>query len=256
LVICPPDKPVFIYRTPEFRAAKLRCQPYRNESGQDPSISAVADTGADAISANSWTRPAGRVRHDQGSRHRSHGRIDLLIASDFSTSVLLRNVPDSTAAGWHFRNETSSSPITDENGMGSSLLDIDNDGNLEWFVTSILDPEAVAAGNWGKTGNRLYSNASTTDQIAFTDITTQAGVGDGYWGWGSCAADFNNDGFIDLFHVNGFGNIPASAGHGRPGSGRAAGLPRGHRTVPGKAIASFHQQCRRNFLQPGNWLGY
>jgi hypothetical protein len=110
--------------------------------------------------------------------------------------VLLRNVPDSTAAGWHFRNETSSSPITDENGMGSSLLDIDNDGNLEWFVTSILDPDAVAAGNWGKTGNRLYSNASTTDQIAFTDITTQAGVGDGYWGWGSCAADFNNDGSL------------------------------------------------------------
>jgi hypothetical protein len=130
--------------------------------------------------------------------------------------VLLRNVPDSTAAGWHFRNETSSSPITDENGMGSSLLDIDNDGNLEWFVTSILDPDAVAAGNWGKTGNRLYSNASTTDQIAFTDITTQAGVGDGYWGWGSCAADFNNDGFIDLFHVNGFGYIPASLGTDAP----------------------------------------
>ncbi|HUG72038.1 MAG TPA: CRTAC1 family protein, partial [Steroidobacteraceae bacterium] len=44
--------------------------------------------------------------------------------------------------------------------------------------------------------------------IAFTDITEQAGVRDGYWGWGACAADFNNDGFIDLFHGNGFGYIP------------------------------------------------
>lgn len=26
----------------------------------------------------------------------------------------------------------------------------------------------------------------------------------GYWGWGSCFADFNNDGDTDLFHVNGF----------------------------------------------------
>jgi hypothetical protein len=136
------------------------------------------------------------------------GRIDLVVASDFLTSAALRNVPDNTAAGWHFENETFESPITDQNGMGSTLLDLDNDGNLEWFVTSILDPTGVALGNWGVTGNRLYRNASTVERIAFTDITDEAGVRDGYWGWGSCAADFNNDGFIDLFHVNGFGHIP------------------------------------------------
>jgi hypothetical protein len=63
-------------------------------------------------------------------------------------------------------------------------------------------------GNWGSTGNRLYRNVSSADRIAFSDITAQAGVRDGNWGWGACAADFNNDGFIDLFHVNGFGRIP------------------------------------------------
>ena len=26
----------------------------------------------------------------------------------------------------------------------------------------------------------------------------------GYWGWGSCFADFNNDAHLDLFHVNGW----------------------------------------------------
>ena len=26
---------------------------------------------------------------------------------------------------------------------------------------------------------------------------------EGYWGWASCAADFTNDGYLDIFHVNG-----------------------------------------------------
>jgi hypothetical protein len=90
---------------------------------------------------------------------------------------------------------------------------MDNDGSLEWFVTSIYDKSAPA-GNWGATGNRLYRNASTEERIAFEDITDRARVRDGFWGWGACAADFDNDGFIDLFHVNGFGYIPYSNGLG------------------------------------------
>ena len=38
----------------------------------------------------------------------------------------------------------------------------------------------------------------------FEDVTDVAGVRLGHWGWGSCFADFNNDGHLDLFHVNGF----------------------------------------------------
>jgi cytochrome c peroxidase len=134
------------------------------------------------------------------------GRIDLVIASDFSTSIVLRNVPNT--GGWHFENETRLSPITDQNGMGSALLDIDNDGNLEWFVTSVLDESSHPVGNWGATGNRLYRNASSGGHLRFTDVTDSAHLRHGHWGWGACAADFNNDGFIDVFQVNGFGRIP------------------------------------------------
>ncbi len=137
------------------------------------------------------------------------GLADLVIASDFETSVTLRNAAGASP-GPRFVDETDRSVITDQNGMGSALLDIDNDGKLEWFVTSIFGP-AVAAGNWGTTGNRLYRNASTPDRIVFEDITDDAGVRDGLWGWGACAADFDNDGFTDIFHVNGFGYIPYSS---------------------------------------------
>ena len=47
----------------------------------------------------------------------------------------------------------------------------------------------------------------------FEDVTEAAGVRLGSWGWGSCFADFNNDGHLDLFHVNGYitGNFNTNA---------------------------------------------
>ena len=59
------------------------------------------------------------------------------------------------------------------------------------------------------TGNRLYRNDSSRTQIQLENATETAGVADGNWGWGACFADFNNDGYLDIFHVNGFGNIPS-----------------------------------------------
>ncbi|WP_421711283.1 FG-GAP-like repeat-containing protein [Alcanivorax sp.] len=134
------------------------------------------------------------------------GELDLLLASDFGTSVVMQGAGDGT-----FVNITDRSIITDENGMGSALGDYDNDGDLDWFVTSIYDPDGVAEANWGVTGNRLYRNNSNGGDILLENVTQEAGIADGNWGWGACFADFNNDGFLDIFHVNGFGHIPDSA---------------------------------------------
>lgn len=140
------------------------------------------------------------------------GRQDLVIASDFVTSVTLEH---DTEAETVFRNVTDRSVISDENGMGSAVGDFDNNGRLDWFVTSVRDRVEEPLGNWGVTGNRFYRNAGDPGgELKFEDATDEAGVRDGSWGWGACAADFNNDGFLDIFHVNGFGDVPP----GVPGS--------------------------------------
>lgn len=122
------------------------------------------------------------------------GWPDILLAADFGTSKIFLNQQDGT-----FLN-TTTDVISDENGMGSAVADYDNDGDLDWFVSSIWDPDPIGFG-WGVTGNRLYRNHGNG---TFEDVTDEAGVRQGYWGWAACFADFNNDSNVDLFHVNGF----------------------------------------------------
>ncbi len=130
------------------------------------------------------------------------GFPDILVVGDFGTSKVFLNQRDLT-----FR-DISDSTIDDENGMGAAIGDYDGDGDLDWFVSSIYDPDGIAEGNWGVTGNRLYRN---TGNGIFEDKTEESGLRHGFWGWGSTFADLNNDGHLDLFHVNGFGVDPGDA---------------------------------------------
>ena len=135
------------------------------------------------------------------------GNLDLTIASDFGNSQLFWNNGNET-----FTDGTTSASVgTDENGMGTTVADFDNDGLLDWFVTSIYDPnkasrEGDEQGAWGITGNRLYLN---NGDRTFTDYTDTAGVRDGSWGWGSVALDYDNDGDLDLAMTNGV-NFPGA----------------------------------------------
>ncbi len=125
------------------------------------------------------------------------GWPDLLATGDFGDTHLFRNL------GGTFELDQAHEAILDvENGMGAAIEDYDNDGDLDWFISSIWDPDGVAERNWGITGNRLYRNDGNGN---FLDVTEEAGVRHGYWGWGSCMVDFDLDGWPDIFHVNGYG---------------------------------------------------
>lgn len=136
------------------------------------------------------------------------GFQDIVIASDFNTSVVLQNVPSGSGQLRKFRDVTDREIIKDQNGMGSVVADLDNDGDLDWFVTSIAYKDQDDEFFKGSLGNRLYRNESTIENVLFSDVTNTAGVSDGGWAWGACAADFNNDGWKDIFHENGYSYYP------------------------------------------------
>ena len=123
------------------------------------------------------------------------GDLDLLIASDFKTSQVYSNDGDGT-----FTRTTDRAVIKDQAGMGAAVADYDNDGDMDWFVTSIYKVDEGSNELLGY-GNRLYANDGAG---TFTDVTDAAGVANGGWAWGSCFADFDNDGNLDIFHVNGW----------------------------------------------------
>jgi len=121
----------------------------------------------------------------------SDGRADLAIASDHHTSRIFWNNGDGT-----FVDGTTAAGVgSDEFGMGSSVGDYDNDGDLDWFVTSIYEQ-----GDALRDGNRLYRNDGDR---TFSDATDAAGVRDGAWGWGAAMFDYDNDGDLDLVEANG-----------------------------------------------------
>ncbi|HEX3248549.1 MAG TPA: CRTAC1 family protein [Pyrinomonadaceae bacterium] len=77
-------------------------------------------------------------------------------------------------------------------GMGLAVGDYDNDGRVDFHITNFSDDSNV-----------LYHNDGDQN---FTDITFQVGLGEvsiPFLGWGTSFIDYDNDGWLDLFVVNG-----------------------------------------------------
>ena len=130
----------------------------------------------------------------------SFGRInddpwpDIVVAGDFATSQLMVNFGDGTFGA------LDNSVMRDaQYGMGSSLGDIDNDGDLDWFVSSIFGP----GNEWSiPRGNRIFLNEGGPSLIV--DDTDRLGVADGSFAWASCFLDIDNDADLDIYHTNGY----------------------------------------------------
>jgi hypothetical protein len=120
---------------------------------------------------------------------------DILLSADYGNSKVLVN---NAGAGYV---DYTPPTINDRSGMGNTVADYDNDGDLDWYVSAIGDTREEFLFIGLLDGSRLYQNDGDGN---YTNVTKAAGVTQTYWGWGTCFADFNNDGFQDLFTVNGY----------------------------------------------------
>jgi len=84
--------------------------------------------------------------------------------------------------------------LLETTGCGVAVLDVDGDGWLDIFLVNGTTLEGFPSAKAPMC--HLYRNRRDG---TFEDVTTRAGVGQGGWGQGACAADYDNDGRDDLF---------------------------------------------------------
>ena len=127
---------------------------------------------------------------------------DITLATDFGMAQLLLN---DLSAHDQFIDSTNEAIHSVQFAMGSALGDIDFDGDLDWFVTSIREWNVSEMDPPELTGNHLFRNSgSDFSETGFEDITSTARVHIGGWGWAACFLDFDNDTDLDIYHTNGW----------------------------------------------------
>jgi len=121
------------------------------------------------------------------------GRPDLFVADDSTPNYLYRN-----DGNGHFTDVSyiSGTAVSNDGGemagMGIAVCDFNHTGRFSIHVTNFEDQS-----------NSLYRNDGN---MTFTEVSHTAHIGDvtvPYLGWGTGCVDFDNDGWPDLFVVNG-----------------------------------------------------
>jgi len=84
--------------------------------------------------------------------------------------------------------------ILETTGNGVVIFDYDNDGLMDIFLPNGTTLDGQGRGKTS-TGH-LYHNLGN---LRFEDVTEKAGLAKVGWGQGGCAADYDNDGYKDLF---------------------------------------------------------
>jgi hypothetical protein len=155
------------------------------------------------------------------------GWPDLYVGNEFGTGRLYRNRRDGTFADVTEATGTATRSAT----MGVAWGDYDGDGHLDLYISAmhansrwvLFHPDFPQPIPWylrllgavdGHVRQRIhqYSDELTRGSTllrnngdgTFTDISDTARVRDTQWGWAAEFLDYNNDGHLDLYAVNGF----------------------------------------------------
>lgn len=119
--------------------------------------------------------------------------------SRMTSPLFSQMLPEET--GVLFRHENGAAgekEMIETMGSGCALLDYDKDGRLDIYLVN-----GARLPSFSKQApqyfNRLYRNEGN---FRFSDVTSTAGVAGNGYGMGVTAADYDNDGFTDLYVTN------------------------------------------------------
>jgi hypothetical protein len=147
----------------------------------------------DVSQASKITAPGERYSVSVTTLDYDHdGWPDLYVAVDSQASILYHNNRDGTFTDTGVEAGVAySEDGREQAGMGTSAGDYDGDGRLDLAKTNFVDD----------TPNVYRNNGDGS----FTEMTGPAGLGSvtRFLGWGVAFVDYDNDGWPDLFIVNG-----------------------------------------------------
>jgi hypothetical protein len=126
---------------------------------------------------------------------RGTGYPDLFIANDYGVSELFANDHG------RFREIGRDAGVgyAPKSGMNASVGDVLNQGRFAIYVSNISEEGILLQ------GNNLWVPSSTVGGILrYENLARSMGVDLGGWSFGAQFADLNNDGFLDLYVVNGY----------------------------------------------------
>ncbi|MEO1712819.1 MAG: CRTAC1 family protein [Bacteroidota bacterium] len=200
-----------------FNLEKTNLRPFRDSVGGDKLFENVGDQFVDvsekagiygSVISFGLGVTIGDVNRD--------GWQDIYVSNDFfERDYLYINQQDGTFSEVleeRFRSISAAS-------MGADMADINNDGFPDIFVTDMLPATdirlktATTFDNWDRyqlAVNNDYHHQFTRNMLhlnnqdgSFSEIGRLAGVHASDWSWGALMADFDNDGWRDLFIANG-----------------------------------------------------
>lgn len=183
------------FHTCQFRGVTVSCGPRGLKGERDYLFHNNGDGTFTDVSKQAGVDDPGRFYGFTGlfADVNDDGKVDLLVANDSTPNYLYINRGNGTffdssyASGFAFNGEGR-----EVAGMGLATGDYLNNGRLDLALTDFSDDYKLIYRN---DGDGQFTDVS--DQVGIADISTP------FLGWGVGFMDYDNDGWMDLFMVNG-----------------------------------------------------